>query len=264
MRKPLIIGNWKMNKTVKKAIEFIVELKESIKDVVDIEIGIAPSFTSLLALYEIIKNTNIILCAQNMYYEPSGAYTGEISPLMLSELNCQYVIVGHSERRTLFYETDNIINKKVKSALTYQLNPILCVGETLIEHEENRVDEVIYNQIIKGFNFLSKEEAAKTVVAYEPVWAIGTGQNASPESVNDVHLFIRQLLGSLYNKTLSQRIRIVYGGGVRPDNIATLMLQPDIDGVLVGGASLNITSFVKIINYKKIWKPDKINKGEFE
>ncbi|MFH1097133.1 MAG: triose-phosphate isomerase [Candidatus Desantisbacteria bacterium] len=251
MRKPIIAGNWKMNKTIKKAVEFAKEMVETINDCPDMEIVIFPPFTALYAVANVVRDSNILFGAQNMYYEPAGAYTGEISPLMLADIGVHFVILGHSERREILGETNEIINLKMKAALNYRMKPILCVGEKLEERENGKAESIIHNQLVKNLQDISKDEMARTVIAYEPLWAIGTGKTASPEDANKMHTFIRETITSLYDKRVSSMIRIQYGGSVRPDNIDILMAQPEIDGALVGGASLDVESFVKIARYKR-------------
>lgn len=251
MRKPIIAGNWKMNKTAKKAVQFVEELKKQLSNYTGVEIVICPPFTALSRVAEVLEKSPMVMGAQNMYPEPAGAYTGEISPLMLLEIGCEYVIIGHSERRTLLNETDEIINKKLKSASTYRLKPIFCLGETLKERDAGKTQEVVYNQLIKGLSDLGKDDVIKMVIAYEPIWAIGTGRTATPEDANAIHKFIRQILSDIYDQKLAGQIRIQYGGSVRPDNIDALMSQSDIDGVLVGGASLDIRSFTRIVKFKR-------------
>ncbi|MEW6096507.1 MAG: triose-phosphate isomerase [bacterium] len=251
MRRPIIAGNWKMNKTSKKAALFVEELKKQLINYTGVEVVVCPPFTALSKVAEVLEGSKIVMGAQNMYPEPAGAYTGEISPLMLLEVGCEYVIIGHSERRILLNETDEIVNKKLKSASTYRLKPIFCLGESKEERDAGKTEEVIYNQLIKGLADFSKDDVVKMVIAYEPVWAIGTGRTATPEDANAVHKFIRQTLNDIYDQKLASKIRIQYGGSVRPDNIDALMAQPDIDGVLVGGASLDIRSFVRIVKFKQ-------------
>ena len=251
MRKPIIAGNWKMNKTIKKAVEFARELVETLNDCPDMEIIVFPPFTALYAVAGVVKDTNILFGAQNMYYESAGAYTGEVSPLMLADIGVHYVILGHSERREILGETDEIINLKIKAALNYRMKPILCVGEKIEEREKGKAEEVVHNQLVKNLHDISKDEMARTVLAYEPLWAIGTGKTASAEDANKMHAFIRATITSLYDKRISSNVRIQYGGSVRPDNIDILMAQPEIDGALVGGASLDVESFVKIVRYKR-------------
>ncbi|MBU0701413.1 triose-phosphate isomerase [bacterium] len=251
MRKPIIAGNWKMNKTIKKAVEFARELVETLNDCPDMEIIVFPPFTALYAVAGVVKDTNILFGAQNMYYESAGAYTGEVSPLMLADIGVHYVILGHSERREILGETDEIINLKIKAALNYRMKPILCVGEKIEEREKGKAEEVVHDQLVKNLHDISKDEMARTVLAYEPLWAIGTGKTASAEDANKMHAFIRATITSLYDKRISSNVRIQYGGSVRPDNIDILMAQPEIDGALVGGASLDVESFVKIVRYKR-------------
>ncbi len=251
MRKPIIVGNWKMNKTTKKATLFIEELKKQLANYTGVEVVVCPPFTALNKVAEVLEGSKISMGAQNMYPEPAGAYTGEVSPLMLLEVGCDYVIIGHSERRTLLNETDEIINKKLKVASTYRLKPILCLGENIKERDAGKTQEIVHNQLIKGLADLSKDDVSKMVIAYEPIWAIGTGRTATPEDANAIHKFIRQTLNDIYDQNLASKIRIQYGGSVRPDNIDELMVQSDIDGVLVGGASLDIRSFVRIVKFKR-------------
>lgn len=249
MRTPLIAGNWKMYKTIEEAVNLVQELRENLEEIKDREIVVCPPFTVLSSVKEIIDGSNIHLGAQNMYWEKSGAYTGEISPLMLLDLGCRYVIIGHSERRSYFKETDEMINKKIKTAINLGLIPIFCVGETLEEREKNLTFQIIEKQIKNGLIDLTNEQVQNLIVAYEPVWAIGTGKTATPEQAEEMHKFIRHLLSELYNKTVAEKIRILYGGSVRPDNIKILMSCPNIDGGLVGGASLEAKSFIQIIKY---------------
>lgn len=251
MRKPIIAGNWKMNKTVKKAMEFAKELVETLNDCPDREIVIFPPFTALHAVANVVQDTNILFGAQNMYHEPAGAYTGEISPLMLADIGVHFVIIGHSERREILGETNEMINLKMKAALNYRIKPILCVGEKLEEREKGKAEDVIHGQLVKNLQDISKDEMERTVIAYEPLWAIGTGKTASPEDANKMHAFIRKTITSLYDKRVSAKVRIQYGGSVRPDNIDLLMTQPEIDGALIGGASLDVESFIKISRFKR-------------
>lgn len=250
MRKPIIAGNWKMHKTCQEAEGLVNGLIRELKDVLDVEIVLCPPFTALERVAKLAAGTGLILGAQNLYHEPKGAYTGEISPLMLSELGIKYVIIGHSERRQYFKETNEFINKKIRVALDYGLSPILCVGEKLEEREAKREKEVVHKELIEGLDWLTLEEMAGVVIAYEPIWAIGTGKTASPEDAQAMHQFIRKTISQMYNKDLAQGIRIQYGGSVRPDNIDELMAESDIDGALVGGASLEVDSFARIVRFK--------------
>lgn len=248
MRKPIIAGNWKMHKTVGEAVELVQELIGLVKDVKDVEVVVCPVFTSLGAVREQIKATNIKLGAQNMHWEKQGAFTGEISPVMLQDIGCDYVIIGHSERRQYFAETDETVNKKVKAAFEYGLTPIMCVGESLAERQNGDTERVIATQVKGGLDGLSAAQVADLVIAYEPIWAIGTGVNASAEDANAVCAFIRSLVKDLFGKAAADAVRIQYGGSVKPENVSELMAKSDIDGALVGGASLN-ASFSKIVKF---------------
>jgi len=250
LRIPLIAGNWKMYKTIDQAIELVNTLKTVLKDAQDIEIAVCPPFVDLQAVAELVEGTNIKLGAQNMYAAQEGAFTGEISPLMLREAGCEYVIIGHSERRTYFKETNEDVNKKVKMAIEYGLKPIMCVGETLQEREKGVTNDVVKSHVLGGLKDIPKEKALSVVIAYEPVWAIGTGKTATPEQAQEVHKYIRGLLEGLYDDKTAQAIRIQYGGSVKPNNAKILMTQPDIDGALVGGASLDASSFEQIVKFK--------------
>jgi len=239
MRKPIIAGNWKMNKTIGEAIDLVKALKAKVADVTDVEIVVAPTFTALSAVADVIKGSNIKLSAQDMHWEKSGAFTGEISPLMLKDAGCQYVIIGHSERRMYFGETNETVNKKVKAAHEYSLKPIMCVGEKLEEREAGIMKDVVKDHVVNGLAGLTEEQALGTVIAYEPVWAIGTGKTATPEQAQEVHQFIRELLADMYSPAVADAVLIQYGGSAKPDNIVQLMSQPDIDGGLIGGAALD-------------------------
>ncbi|CCJ32972.1 MULTISPECIES: triose-phosphate isomerase [Caloramator] len=250
MRRPIIAGNWKMNKTAREAAQLIIELRDKVKDA-KCEVVVCPPFTSLAQVITLVEDTNIKVGAQNMYFEENGAFTGEVSPIMLKELGVEYVILGHSERRMIFKEDDELINKKVKAAFVHGLTPILCVGETLKEREENRTYEVIKEQLKEDLDGLDKAKVAKMVIAYEPVWAIGTGKTATAEDANDVIKFIRNYIRENFGNDAAEEIRIQYGGSVKPSTIKEQMAQSDIDGALVGGASLNATEFAAIVNYKE-------------
>jgi len=247
MRKLIIAGNWKLNNGEKEAVELVTALRNDLVDVNTVDIVVCPVFTVLPVVHDVLLESNIGLGAQNMFWENSGAFTGEISAPMLKDIGVQYVIIGHSERRQYFKETDEMVNKKVKAALMHGLTPIVCVGEVLEEREADKTFEVIERQCRGGLSGLSSDEVQKIVLAYEPVWAIGTGKTATPQQAQDVHKFIRDLLVKLYSDATAQSIRIQYGGSVKPDNSAQLMSQPDIDGALVGGASLKADSFSEII-----------------
>lgn len=246
-RKKIIAGNWKMNKTTREAMELANGIKRELSQINDIVIVICAPFTALDEVSEVLYESNIAIGAQNMHWQNSGAFTGEISGPMLKDLNCSFVILGHSERRQLFHETDEDINKKTKAALEHKLVPIVCVGETLKEREDNKTFQVIESQIVNSLKDLSLEDIGKIVIAYEPVWAIGTGKTASPQQAQEVHAFIRDILKKKYSKEKAETITILYGGSVKPSNTKELMQQKDIDGGLIGGASLEIKSFCEIV-----------------
>ncbi|WP_303005809.1 triose-phosphate isomerase [Romboutsia ilealis] len=247
MRKPIIAGNWKMHKTIAEALEFVNDVKDKVNND-NVEAVICAPFTLLKDLKEATKGTNIKIGAQNMHFEEKGAFTGEISPLMLKELDMDYVVIGHSERRQYFNETNETVNKKVLKALEVGIDPILCVGETLEEREAGKTKDVCKVQVEKALENVSKEDLAKVVIAYEPVWAIGTGKTATSEDANDVIAYIREVVANLY-KELANEVRIQYGGSVKPSNVAEIMNQSDIDGALVGGASLEANDYVKLVNF---------------
>ena len=251
-RLPFIAGNWKMNKTVGEAIDLVRELKTAISGVKEVEVAMAPPFTALDAVHRELEGSSIRLAAQNLYWEEKGAFTGEISPLMLKEVGCQYVIIGHSERRQFFGESDETVSRRIKAALAQGLKVIFCLGETLAEREERKTFTVIERQVSGGLKRLGDKELKNLVIAYEPVWAIGTGKTATPEQAEEVHRFIREKVEKLYSREVSEEIRIQYGGSVTPDNIKRLMNQPNIDGALVGGASLKAESFSKIVRFKEM------------
>lgn len=246
MRKRIIAGNWKMNKTLPEAVELARAIRGLLKDN-SVDVVLCPPFTNLTAVKAEIDGSVIGLGAQNIYWEDNGAYTGEISAPMLKSVGCDYVILGHSERRQYFGETDETVNRKVKKALEAELTPIICVGELLEQREAGKTEKVVSEQVKGCFAGLSREEALKTVIAYEPVWAIGTGVVATPEQAQEVHRFIRELLAKLYDAEVAESVRIQYGGSMKPENAAELLNQPDIDGGLIGGASLKAESFLGII-----------------
>ena len=247
MRKPLIVGNWKMNNSIAESVDLAEKLKKVIKDMAGVDVVVTPPFTALGSVRNAIKGSIIKLGAQNLFWEDKGAYTGEVSPLMIRDLDCEYVIIGHSERREYFKESDEIVNKKIKAALRNKLKAIVCVGESLKEREENKTMQVIESQIKKGLQGLSLSEAKELIIAYEPVWAIGTGRNATPAQANEVHAYIRKLLSQILNEGIASNIKILYGGSVKPSNSAELMSEKEIDGALVGGASLEAESFAQIV-----------------
>ncbi|OGC03954.1 triose-phosphate isomerase [candidate division WOR-1 bacterium RIFOXYA12_FULL_43_27] len=245
MRKPLLAGNWKMNKTIDESVALVSELAEKVKGVDDREILVCPTYPALKPVADAIAGTNIMLGAQNIFWEEKGAYTGEVSGPMLKAAGCKYVIIGHSERRQYFGETDETVNKRVKAALKYRLLPIICVGETLEEREKDVTKKVVETQLKGGINGLTTDELLLTTIAYEPVWAIGTGKTASPEQAEEVHAFIRGLLPAEVKDT----VRILYGGSMNPGNVKELMAKEDIDGGLIGGASLKAEDFAAIVKY---------------
>ncbi|MCX6997688.1 MAG: triose-phosphate isomerase [Kiritimatiellaeota bacterium] len=247
MRKPIVAGNWKMNKTVAEARALVAELQPALAGVSGVEVVLCPPFTALAAVGAALHGTDLGLGAQNMHAEKSGAYTGEISAGMLRELGCSYVILGHSERRTLFHETDELVNKKAKAALAAGLRPIVCVGETLAEREAGQTEAVVTAQVGGSLAHLGAEGLLRTVVAYEPVWAIGTGRTATTAQAQAVHALIRRLLLNMAGGSVAEAVRIQYGGSMKPGNARELMSQPDIDGGLIGGASLEAGSFAGIV-----------------
>lgn len=248
MRKPIIAGNWKMFKTIPEAVAFVDAIKNDVKDT-DVEVVLCAPFTLLHSVKAAAMGTNIKVGAQNMHYEESGAFTGEISPAMLKELNIDYVIIGHSERRQYFNETDETVNKKVIKALEHGIYPIMCCGETLEQREAGETKALVKAQVEAGMQGVSPADAPKVVVAYEPIWAIGTGRTASAEDANDVIAYIREVLAGVYGEEVSEEIRIQYGGSVKPENVAEIMNMDDIDGALVGGASLKPDSYVQLVNF---------------
>ena len=247
MRKRIIAGNWKMNMNSEEAAVLAKEIVQKSGKNTDTEIVLCPPFTSISAVREVIRDTDIFLGAQNMHWESKGAYTGEISANMLLTLGCRYVILGHSERRTYFYETDETVNLKVKSALKAGLIPIVCVGETRKEREDGVTDKIVEKQVKGAFEGLTPEEFGETVIAYEPVWAIGTGLNATAAQAEQVHGFIRKILKDMFGKTVAEKTRIQYGGSMNTSNASELLSETDIDGGLIGGAALNSENFDKII-----------------
>jgi triosephosphate isomerase len=249
-RRPIIAGNWKMDKTTVEARDLAQKLIPLVSGVNRRDIVLAPPFTALQAVAEVIKGTGIALSAQNLHWEDKGAFTGEISAEMLLDLGCKYVIIGHSERRQFFGETDETVNKKLRQAMNKGLLPIVCVGETLKEREAGKANEVIERQVTDALKGVSAAEMQKVIIAYEPVWAIGTGKTATPAQANDVHSFIRKKVEIAYGKEIAGSLRIQYGGSVTPENVSALMAMPDIDGALVGGASLRPESFAALVNFK--------------
>lgn len=247
MRKKIIAGNWKMNKLTGEAAELAAAVKAGCAAFSDVDVVLCPTFTALKTVSDVIAGSSVRLGAQNMHWEKDGAYTGEISAGMLRDLNCQFVILGHSERRQYFHETDAIVNRKVRAALAANLTPIVCVGELLEQREANQTEEVVTAQVTKSLAGLDETAFRRTVLAYEPVWAIGTGLTATPAQAQEVHALIRRVLAGMCNPGAAQAVRIQYGGSMKPANAKELLGQPDIDGGLIGGAALDAKSFVDIV-----------------
>ncbi|MBI1922417.1 MAG: triose-phosphate isomerase [Geobacter sp.] len=251
MRKPVIAGNWKLFKTTSEAVELVNGLKPLVNSANHCEIIVAPVFTVLTSVNQAISGSNINLSAQDCFWEEEGAFTGEVSPRMLVDAGCSHVIIGHSERRQYFGETDEMVNKRLKAALKSGLTVIVCIGETLAEREANNTFDILRTQVSGAMAGIAAEDLKGIIIAYEPVWAIGTGRTATDQQAQEAHAFIRRLIMELYGADAAQGIRILYGGSVKPENIKGLMGQPDIDGALVGGASLKADSFAAIVNYDK-------------
>jgi triosephosphate isomerase (TIM) len=247
MRTPFIAGNWKMYKTVHDAVLFAKELRSLVKDVQDVEIVVGPPFTAVHGVAEALRNTNVGVAAQDLYWEREGAFTGEVSAEMIREAGAEYVIIGHSERRRLFGETDAAVNRKLGAALTAGLTPIVCVGETLAEREAGITARVVTQQVQEGLEGLDPTDWQRLVLAYEPVWAIGTGRNATPEQAQEVHALIRSLVAERAGGDVAAMLRIQYGGSAKPENAGLILGQPDVDGALVGGASLQAGTFLAIV-----------------
>lgn len=252
MRKPMIAGNWKLHKTISEATSLVSELIPAVASNQNVEIVVAPVYTALAKVAEALAGSNIKLAAQNCYPEPQGAFTGEVSPLLLKDAGCEYVIIGHSERRQLFAETDESVNSKALALAESGLGTIFCIGETLEERESGKMFDVLRQQVTAGLKDLTTRQMQTVVVAYEPVWAIGTGKVATDEQAQEVHAFIRGLLAELYDPQTAAATRILYGGSVKPGNVDGLMTQPDVDGALVGGASLNADDFARIANFEAV------------
>ena len=250
-RKPVIIGNWKMFKTPAESAEVAAKLSSSLGGLRDIDVGIAPTFLALTEVVRRVGDSALIVAAQNCAVEDAGAFTGEVSVPMLKAAGVTHVLVGHSERRQLFGEDDTLIQRKLQKVIEHGLVPVLCIGETLSEREAERTFEVVERQLRVALANLGEDHAARLIVAYEPVWAIGTGRTATTAQAQEVHAFLRKLLGQIWSPEAAERVRLQYGGSVKPDNIAGLMAQPDVDGALVGGASLEAGSFVAILKYER-------------
>ncbi|MEO7189484.1 MAG: triose-phosphate isomerase [Vicinamibacterales bacterium] len=246
MRTPVLAANWKMFKTTHDTLAYMRELGALLKNVKNVEVVVAPPFTSLTVAAEAARNTTIGIAAQNLHSEPEGAFTGEVSAAMIKDAGAGYVLVGHSERRRMFGDTDDWINRKLKAAIAADLTPIFCVGETLTERESGQMSQVLDRQLRDGLATIADQDVADLIIAYEPVWAIGTGKNATPAEADDAHRHIRTRLREWHSSAADQ-CRILYGGSVKPDNIASLIALPDVDGALIGGASLDVRSFTDII-----------------
>ncbi len=252
-KRPFILGNWKMNLTLAGGVEFAQSLRSYFQGRKEVISGICPPFVFLKDICSVLKNSGIYVAAQNIHSEKSGAYTGEVSAAMVKEVGCTHVLLGHSERRHIFGESDSFINAKIKAALSANLKPVFCVGETLHERKEGKTECVIKSQLKEGFQGIGAESIKELAIAYEPVWAIGTGKTASPTQANEVHSFIRGIITDEYGKDVADSLYIQYGGSVKPENARELMEQPEIDGLLVGGASIQRESFIKIIEAVSIF-----------
>lgn len=250
MRTPLIAGNWKMYMTTAEAVALVKHLQSLLQGSDEVEIAVCPPFTVLASVGKALEGSRILLGAQNMHWEKEGAYTGEVSPVMLADVGCRYVILGHSERRQYFGETDLHVNRKIRAAMEQSITPILCIGETLVEREDGRTLQVVEAQLLGGLSGIPALGGHEIAVAYEPVWAIGTGHTATPEQAAEVHSCIRRCLIELWGEP-ARTIRILYGGSVKPDNVDALMAEPEIDGALVGGASLKADSFARIVRFER-------------
>jgi triosephosphate isomerase len=247
MRTPFIAGNWKMFKTIAEASSFVTDLRAAVRDAKGVQIVVAPPFTAIHAAAQAARGSNLEVSAQDLHWEKQGAFTGEVSAGMIKEAGATYVIVGHSERRQLFGETDAIVNRKVQSAIAQGLTPIMCIGETLDERERNETFAVLDRQIKNGLDGVTADQLGAMVIAYEPVWAIGTGRNATAAQAGEAHAHIRTRLRQWFGGDAADRCRVLYGGSVKPDNIRELIAEPDVDGALVGGASLEVKSFAEIV-----------------
>ncbi|HEV8397821.1 MAG TPA: triose-phosphate isomerase [Vicinamibacterales bacterium] len=248
MRTPIIAGNWKMYKTVADTVKYVKEFRVMVKDISDVEIVVAPPFTAMHAAAEAARNSNVIIAAQDLYWEREGAFTGEVSAQMVREAGAEYVIIGHSERRTLFGETDTAVNQKTVAAFAAGLTPIVCIGETLDQRDRNETLAVLDRQITQGLEGLTGEQLTQLVIAYEPVWAIGTGRTATPAQAGEAHTHIRGRLRQWFGAEAADTCHVIYGGSVKPENAKDLVGQADVDGALVGGASLDIRAFFEIVS----------------
>jgi triosephosphate isomerase len=247
MRIPFIAANWKMHKTVHESVVFVKEFRSMVKDIDDVEIVVAPPFTAVHAVAEAARNSNVGVAGQNLHWEKQGAFTGEVSAEMVREAGAEYVIIGHSERRRLFGDTDELVNRRLVAALGVKLTPIVCIGETLEERERNDTNTVLDRQIKEGLDGLSADQISGLVVAYEPVWAIGTGRNATAAQAQEAHAHIRGRIRQWFGGGAADQCHVIYGGSVKPDNVRELASMADVDGALVGGASLDVRSFTEIV-----------------
>lgn len=251
-RTPMIAGNWKMHLNVKEAGELALALKKGLDPDLKHEVLVAPTFTNLWTVHAALSGSKILLSSQDVHWEEKGAFTGAVSPAQVKDAGCTHAIIGHSERRKVFLETDEVINKKLKAAIKFGLVPVLCIGETLEEREARQTYRVLETQLAGAFAGLKAEEISRVVIAYEPVWAIGTGKTATPEQAQDAHLFVRRQVEKLYGKDYANEVRILYGGSVKAENIDSLMAQPDIDGALVGGESLKADKFLRVVHFQEV------------
>ncbi len=258
MRKPMIAGNWKMHLNSAEAAKLAAAIKNGLDPNLKHDVLLAPSFTNLEVVRKETASSPILLSAQNMCWEEKGAFTGEVSGSQLKDAGCDYVIIGHSERRKIFLESDEVLNKKLKAAFKFSLKAIFCIGETLEERENNQTYEILQNQLQKGLKDISAQDVENIVIAYEPVWAIGTGKTATPQQAQESHIFIRKELSKMFGEGEASKIRILYGGSVKAENIDELMSQPDIDGALVGGESLKAEKFLRVIHYQSAVNNEKI------
>ncbi len=251
MRRRVITGNWKMHKTIREAVDFVEKFKPWVARIGHCEVIVAPPFTALRAVAEAVKGSQIGVAAQDVHWDKEGPHTGDVSPMMLLDAGCTHVIIGHSERRQEHSETDEQVNRKLKAVVAAGLTAVVCVGETLAQREKGETREVLQRQFQGGLDGLTPPEFSRIMIAYEPVWAIGTGRTATPEMAAESHRYLRQLARQKFSQSEASQVRILYGGSVKPDNIGGLMAQEEIDGVLVGGASLDVESFVSIVNYRR-------------
>jgi len=250
-RMPMIAGNWKMHLDAKEAGELALVIKKGLDPDLEHEVLVAPTYTNLWAVRQALSGSKIILAAQDVHWEEKGAFTGAVSPTQIVDAGCTHAIIGHSERRKIFGESDEVVNKKIKAAVKHNIVPVVCIGETLAERESQQTYRVLETQLIGAFAGLKAEEVIRAVIAYEPVWAIGTGKTATPETAQDAHVFIRRQMEKIYGKDFASRVRILYGGSVKADNIDILMAQTDIDGALVGGESLKADKFLRVIHFEE-------------